>query len=80
MKDPKDQIREFKEIAKLNNPENFIAEFQQQTTIHKSYPDAYEAVEAMYQKLHPWPKYSGFKSFESVFYRWVRKKRDEQTP
>ncbi|MEX0661155.1 MAG: hypothetical protein WEA58_04655 [Balneolaceae bacterium] len=75
MKEPEDQIRELKQIAQLSDTDNFIAEFHHQQTIHSTYTEAYEAVEAMYQKLFPAPKYSSYKSFEFVYRRKMKSRK-----
>lgn len=71
-------VAEAKQIAKLHKPDAFIREFHRQQKIHRTNPEAYQAVEAKYIKLFGEPKYTSFKSFETVFYRRINRKLQQR--
>lgn len=55
--------RQIKNIAKLQDPEEFDKRFLSEIENHHTYEQAYEAVESEYQSLFEKRKYTNYNSF-----------------
>lgn len=68
-----------RQIAKLANPDYFRKEVYRLRQVDNecnSYAQAYEKVESLYAELFGEPKYSSFKSWQTVAARALNEKRE----
>lgn len=60
------------EALELLKTSGFIREFFKQLPLHKTYNDAYEAVEKKYRKYFGQRKYKDYNSFQTVKKRLIK--------